>query len=83
MKRFFKFLGRRVLLPLLLILIGAKHPPTANDNAPLGPVRPVLGWLMLLFVPFLNWRLGAVIWMCAFLVYIIQLALGSRGKREG
>jgi membrane-associated protease RseP (regulator of RpoE activity) len=40
------------LMILLLVLIGAKHPPTADDNAPLGPVRPVLGWLMLLFVPF-------------------------------
>jgi membrane-associated protease RseP (regulator of RpoE activity) len=39
------------LMIMLLVLMGAKHPPTADDNAPLGPVRPVLGWLMLLFVP--------------------------------
>lgn len=36
------------LMVLLLLLIGARHPPTA-DGAPLDLNRAVLGWLMLLF----------------------------------
>jgi hypothetical protein len=28
--------------------------------------------VLLLVVPFINWQLGALIWMCAFLVYILQ-----------
>ena len=39
------------LMLFLLILMGPKHPPTANDNTPLGPVRIALGWLTLAFVP--------------------------------
>ena len=27
---------------------------------------------LLLFVPFFNWRLGALMWMCAWLVFILQ-----------
>jgi membrane-associated protease RseP (regulator of RpoE activity) len=38
------------LMLMLLMLIGPKHPPTANDDVPLGPMRIVLGWLALLFV---------------------------------
>lgn len=38
------------LMILLLLFIGPKHPPTANDNMPLGVRRTVLGWLSLLFV---------------------------------
>ncbi len=36
---------------LLLYLMGARHPPTANDNVPLGFWRHVLGWLTLAFLP--------------------------------
>jgi membrane-associated protease RseP (regulator of RpoE activity) len=39
------------LMLVLLILIGPKHPPTANDDVPLGTVRHVLGWLTLAFLP--------------------------------
>ena len=39
------------LMIFLLILMGPKHPPTANDNVRLGPVRIALGWLTLAFVP--------------------------------
>ena len=39
------------LMMCLLILMGPKHPPTANDNVRLGPVRTALGWLTLAFVP--------------------------------
>lgn len=40
-----------LLMLLLLMLIGPAHPPTANDNAPLGFGRIVLGWLTLAFIP--------------------------------
>jgi hypothetical protein len=35
---------------ILLILMGPKHPPTANDDEPLGIGRHILGWLTLAFV---------------------------------
>jgi Zn-dependent protease len=38
------------VMVLLLFFMGPKHPPTANDDVPLGPVRIVLGWLTLAFV---------------------------------
>ena len=38
------------LMLMLLMLIGPIHPPTANDDVPLGPARTVLGWISLLFV---------------------------------
>jgi len=39
-----------ILMLLLLLAMGPRHPPTANDNVPLGPLRVVLGWLTLAFV---------------------------------
>jgi energy-coupling factor transporter transmembrane protein EcfT len=39
------------LMILLLMLMRPAHPPTANDNIPLGTARTVLGWASLLFVP--------------------------------
>jgi membrane-associated protease RseP (regulator of RpoE activity) len=38
------------LMIFLLMLVGPVHPPTANDNMPLGTGRTVLGWASLLFV---------------------------------
>jgi len=35
------------LMLVLVLLIGADHPPTADDRATLGPVRRTLGWLSL------------------------------------
>ena len=35
---------------MLLMFMGPNHPPTADDNVPLGTTRTVLGWLSLLFV---------------------------------
>ena len=35
---------------LLLIFIGPKHPPTADDSVPLGLPRIVLGWITLAFM---------------------------------
>lgn len=39
------------LMLMLLMLMGPVHPPTANDEVPLGAVRTVLGWLALAFIP--------------------------------
>jgi len=38
------------LMIILLMLIGPIHPPTANDDVPLGATRTILGWASLLFV---------------------------------
>lgn len=38
------------LMLLLIWCFGTRHPPTANDSMPLGPVRIGLGWLTLMFV---------------------------------
>ncbi len=38
-------------------------------------LRKIGAWIilfLLLVVPFINWRLGAVLWMCAWLVFICQ-----------
>ena len=40
-----------VLMLGLLMLMGPTHPPTADDDVPLGPVRTALGWLTLAFIP--------------------------------
>ena len=37
---------------VLVMMMGPDHPPTANDEVPLGWGRTVLGWLAILFVPF-------------------------------
>lgn len=39
------------LMLILLMLMGPIHPPTADDQVPLGAVRTVLGWLTLAFIP--------------------------------
>jgi len=39
------------LMLLILLLMGPRHPPTGDDNAPLGVWRVVLGWLTLAFLP--------------------------------
>lgn len=38
------------LMLVLLIITGPKHPPTANDDIPLGRFRIILGWLTLAFI---------------------------------
>ena len=43
-------LGVWMLMLILLIVMGPVHPPTADDNEPLGIVRTVLGWLTLAFI---------------------------------
>ena len=35
---------------ILLLFIGPRHPPTADDDVPLGALRIILGWLTLAFV---------------------------------
>ncbi len=47
----FMFLTGRytwLLLMLLILLIGLRHPPTRDDTVPLGWVRAAVGWLSLL-----------------------------------
>ncbi len=39
------------LMLVLLMIMGPIHPPTGNDNVSLGPVRILLGWLTLAFIP--------------------------------
>ncbi|MBC7353492.1 MAG: site-2 protease family protein [Thermogutta sp.] len=39
-----------LLMIFLLGLLGPEHPPTANDEAPLGWGRVILGWLVLAFI---------------------------------
>jgi len=39
-----------VLMVVLLMLMGPRHPPTADDRIPLGRPRVVLGWLTLAFI---------------------------------
>jgi len=46
----FALYGPWLLMLLLLIALGPKHPPTRDDNARLGPVRILLGWLALTFI---------------------------------
>jgi hypothetical protein len=36
------------LMLLVVIMLGIKHPPTADDSVPLGPWRHALGWMSLL-----------------------------------
>ena len=48
---YFHLVGWSLML-VLLVLMGPKHPPTNNDELPLGLGRSVLGWLMLAFLPF-------------------------------
>jgi membrane-associated protease RseP (regulator of RpoE activity) len=43
-------LGNWSLMLVLLILIGPIHPPTADDDEPLGIGRMILGWLTLAFI---------------------------------
>ncbi len=38
------------LLLLLLLMTGPKHPPTANDNEPIGFARHLVGWATLSFL---------------------------------
>jgi membrane-associated protease RseP (regulator of RpoE activity) len=39
-----------LLLLFLLVMMGPRHPPTADDYVPLGAVRIILGWLTLAFL---------------------------------
>lgn len=39
-----------VVIVILLLTMGARHPPTRDDSVPLGPFRVMLGWLTLAFI---------------------------------
>ena len=49
---FYFHLTTWILMLLLLFVMGPRHPPTANDETPLGRWRVVLGLLTLAFLPF-------------------------------
>jgi membrane-associated protease RseP (regulator of RpoE activity) len=38
------------LMVILMLMMGPRHPPTADDSVPLGTFRIVLGWLTLGFI---------------------------------
>jgi Zn-dependent protease len=38
------------LMLMLLWMMGTRHPPTSDDNVPLGTFRVLLGWLTLMFI---------------------------------
>lgn len=38
------------LMLFLLLMMGPKHPPTADDRTPIGTFRVILGWLTLAFI---------------------------------
>jgi len=47
-------------------------------------IRKLITWIILiclLVMPFINWRLGAVIWLCAWIIYILQLFFGRIQKQ--
>lgn len=39
--------------------------------------------VLLIGVPFIDWKLGAVLWMCAWLVYIFQNLIPGRNWKLG
>ena len=39
-----------LMMVILLMFMGPRHPPTANDYVPLGTMRIILGWLTLGFI---------------------------------
>ena len=45
-----EYLKSWTLMLFLLLLMGPIHPPTANDEEPLGIGRYILGWLTLAFI---------------------------------
>lgn len=46
----FALYGPWLLMLVLLVALGPKHPPTRNDYVRLGAVRVLLGWLTLAFI---------------------------------
>ncbi len=45
-----QYLGGWILMIVLLMIMGPIHPPTADDEEPLGVGRMILGWLTLAFI---------------------------------
>ncbi len=56
-------------------------------NGTVVPMKRKISAVILLFfllvVPFLNWRLGAILWMSAWLVYIFQNLLSGKEWKFG
>ena len=48
-------------------------------------LKKIAAWILLvvlLVTPFINWRLGAVLWLCAWIIYVLQLAINSWQRRQ-
>lgn len=47
--------------------------------------KKAITWIILVVLvvtPFVNWRLGAVIWLCAWIIYVVQISLSSFQRRN-
>ncbi len=43
-------------------------------------IRKISAWIILIILivtPFVNWRLGAVIWLCAWIIYVLQMFISK------
>lgn len=49
-------------------------------------MKKLVAWALLLIlvvVPFINWRVGAVVWLCAWITYVLQMAVsGMQGRKR-
>jgi hypothetical protein len=48
-------------------------------------VKKTAVWILLcllIVVPFLNWRIGALIWLCAWIIYLLRISLKSINKAQ-
>lgn len=38
--------------------------------------------ILLLVVPFLNWRLGALLWLCSWIIFLSQQLFKGKPRRD-
>jgi len=41
-------------------------------------IGAAMALVILVVTPFFNWRLGALLWMCAWIIHLVQLVLAHR-----
>lgn len=47
--------------------------------------KKIVVWILLIILivsPFINWRVGAVIWLCAWIMYVLQMAISALQSRK-
>ncbi len=52
--------------------------PALADDAM--TIRKISAWsilIALIVVPFINWRIGAVMWLCAWIIYLLQMTFNK------